>query len=70
VVVQLEDLEKNKEEMHKLLNDVKRELSVSDDELEEEPVVVIRREKLKVCLGSPYGDLSTVKVSYLKDFEN
>ena len=70
MVVQLEDLEKNKEEMHKLLNDVKRELSVSDDELEEEPVVVIRREKLKVCLGSPYGDLSTVKVSYLKDFEN
>lgn len=48
VAAQLEDIEKNKEEMHKLLHDVKRELSVSDDDLEEEPVVVIRRQKLKV----------------------
>lgn len=48
VVAQLEDLEKNKEEMQKLFHDVKRELSVSDEELEEEPVVVIRRQKLKV----------------------
>ena len=47
---EFEVLEKDKEEIERWISDVKKELSTTADQEDNNPDVVMRRRKLKVCL--------------------
>ena len=50
VANEFEVLEKDKEEIEQWISDVKKELSTTADQEDNNPDVVMRRRKLKVCL--------------------
>jgi len=50
VANEFEVLEKDKEQIEQWISDVKKELSTTADQEDNNPDVVIRRRKLKVCL--------------------
>lgn len=49
VANEFEVLEKDKEEIQQWISDVKKELSSAADQEDQNPEVVVRRQKLKVC---------------------
>ena len=49
VANEFEVLEKDKGEIQQWISDVKKELSTTTDEEDQNPEVVVRRKKLKVC---------------------
>lgn len=49
VANEFEVLEKDKEEIQQWISDVKKELSSTADQEDQNPEVVVRRQKLKVC---------------------
>ena len=49
VANEFEVLEKDKEEIQQWISDVKKELSTTADQEDQNPEVVVRRRKLKVC---------------------
>ena len=46
---EFEVLEKDKDEIQQWISDVKKELSTTADQEDQNPEVVVRRKKLKVC---------------------
>ena len=49
VANEFEVLEKDKDEIQQWISDVKKELSTTTDQEYQNPEVVVRRKKLKVC---------------------
>lgn len=49
VANEFEVLEKDKDEIEQWISDVKKELSTTADQEDQNPEVVVRRKKLKVC---------------------
>ena len=49
VASEFEVLEKDKDEIQQWISDVKKELSTTADQEDQNPEVVLRRKKLKVC---------------------
>lgn len=49
VANEFEVLEKDKDEIQQWISDVKKELSTTADQEDQNPEVVVRRKKLKVC---------------------
>ena len=49
VANEFEGLEKDKDEIQQWISDVKKELSTTTDQEYQNPEVVVRRKKLKVC---------------------
>lgn len=49
VADEFEVLEKDKDEIQQWISDVKKELSTTADQEDQNPEVVVRRKKLKVC---------------------
>ena len=49
VANEFEGLEKDKDEIQQWISDVKKELSTTADQEDQNPEVVVRRKKLKVC---------------------
>lgn len=49
VANEFEVLEKDKDEIEQWISDVKKELSTTADQEDQDPEVVVRRKKLKVC---------------------
>lgn len=49
VANEFEVLEKDKDEIQQWISDVKKELSSTADQEDQNPEVVVRRQKLKVC---------------------
>lgn len=51
VANEFEVLEKDKDEIQQWISDVKKELCTTADQEDQNPEVVVRRKKLKVCFG-------------------
>jgi len=51
VANEFEVLEKDKDEIQQWISDVKKELNTTADQEDQNPEVVVRRKKLKVCCG-------------------
>lgn len=49
VANEFEVLEKDKDQIEQWISDVKKELSTTADQEDQNPEVVVRRKKLKVC---------------------
>lgn len=49
VANEFEVLEKDKDQIQQWISDVKKELSTTADQEDQNPEVVVRRKKLKVC---------------------